>query len=302
MTVSERFTQENINPVVHAGKVKFPNQVDSPDVSKEKRTRFGLSVQSYDYKTDEPYPTQIGFTDPVHSDSVDSSSLNDISNSEHSSRYKRHVFNSFDFPSIEEYPEEMEEDEATQADNFVNNLSFDSTTNNYTANNVNSDYGHSSASNASSIQHQHHHSDAVKRGTFSRSLSNADVPSDDNGKSVDNTSLRSSDTQLHQTSMEHHGDSRRRGGKSSSGIKHSNSGTSDKSGNSSDRGERSDRERERGERSSNLGKKSSSTSQLSATGKILGRSTTPRVLLKSLIQFSNLTRRSSLASLDSIKL
>ncbi|KAI5693487.1 hypothetical protein M8J75_000155 [Diaphorina citri] len=130
-----------------------------------------------------------------------------------------------------------------------------------------SDYGHSSASNASSIQHQHHHSDAVKRGTFSRSLSNADVPSDDNGKSVDNTSLRSSDTQLHQTSMEHHGDSRRRGGKSSSGIKHSNSGTSDKSGNSSDRGERSDRERERGERSSNLGKKSSSTSQLSATGR-----------------------------------
>lgn len=78
---------------------------------------------------------------------------------------------------------------------------------------------------------------------------------------ADNTSLRSSDTQLHQTSSMEAPEGRRRG--KSSGIKHSNSGTSDKSGNSSDRGERS----ERGERSSNLGKKSSSTSQLSATGR-----------------------------------
>lgn len=47
-----------------------------------------------------------------------------------------------------------------------------------------SDYGHSSGSNASSVQHGQHHSDGGKRGTFSRSLSNADVPSDDNGKSL----------------------------------------------------------------------------------------------------------------------
>ncbi|KAL1449908.1 hypothetical protein WDU94_002380 [Cyamophila willieti] len=261
-----KVTKENINPGTEKLKFSKSNEVDATDeVSKEKRIRFEPLGQSFESDSENIEET-FSFVDKTQSNKVSNRGLNDISNSYNrsDSKYKRHLFNSQDFPSIEEYPDGMiESPMESNADNFANNLSFDYIDPNPSNNFVCSDYGHSSASNASSsIQHHHHH-DSVKRGTFSRSLSNADVPSDDNGKSVDNTSLRSSDTQLHQTSsMDAPTESRRRG-KGSGGIKHSNSGTSDKSGNSSDRGERS----ERGERSSNLGKKSSSTSQLSATGR-----------------------------------
>lgn len=223
-----KITKENIDPATgrikietgsHAEKLKFPNtnEVYSKDVSKEKRTRLVLSGQSFESDTEDQYPSKFHYVDKANKGEyeynnpkyveVPSRGLNDISNSydssSGSSRYKRYVFNSNDFPSIEEYPDGMDEPVQSDADNFVKNLSFETAINlesgtpldrldpssvdflNPPSTNgfVCSDYGHSSASNASSIQHQHQ-SDSVKRGTFSRSLSNADVPSDDNGKSV----------------------------------------------------------------------------------------------------------------------